>query len=122
MSNKIKFNLKAAKAGAKIQTANGFPARIVCFDAVSRYPIIALIKIDEYEQLCMYDAEGESDCNQLDNLFMAPIIVEGWINIYTETNGQYKTEYEPFHITPGDADRLANKNRVTKVKVKFEVE
>ena len=37
------FDLKQAKAGAKVVTRDGRPARIICWDAVGKYPIIALL-------------------------------------------------------------------------------
>ena len=37
------FNIDEAKAGAKVVTRDGRPARIVCWDAKGKYPIIALL-------------------------------------------------------------------------------
>lgn len=37
------FNLEEAKAGKLVCVDNGEKARIICFDAHSEYPIIALI-------------------------------------------------------------------------------
>lgn len=38
-----KFDLELAKQGHPVQTRNGRPVRIICWDRKSEYPIVALI-------------------------------------------------------------------------------
>ena len=103
------FNLEEylANPSRKVMTRNGYPVRIICTDAKSDYPIIALIKdIDdehnEYERLGTYTKDGynyPSKKSQVDLLF-APEKHEGWVNVYkSESNrslgaGIWQTEEE----------------------------
>lgn len=71
------FNLEAAKAGASVQTRDGRPVRIICFDfKEDSYPIVGLIYDNEGEHVASYTNEGEylitDDENGNDqDLFMA---------------------------------------------------
>lgn len=82
------FNLEEAKAGKPVCTRDGRPARIICFDAKSAYPIVALTPdIDGDEIVESYTADGYyySDRSaNVNNLMMAGEKHEGWINIYKE--------------------------------------
>ena len=59
---RIPFDLEKAKAGAKIVTRNGLSVRICAYDAVSDYPIIALIELPESkkEVVFSFTKEGTS--------------------------------------------------------------
>lgn len=82
------FNLELAKAGHPVQTRDGRPARIICFDRIDEYyPIIALIKNDEHkeEQCNSYTKDGKCyaySSNNPDDLIMVSTKKEGWVNIY----------------------------------------
>ena len=39
----VKSEIEKAKLGAKIVTDFGRPARIICWDAVGNYPVVALV-------------------------------------------------------------------------------
>lgn len=62
MKKKIQkpFNVEAAKNGAKVETRDGHPVRILCYDRVDiSYPIIALINC-QYIELCnTYTPKGQ---------------------------------------------------------------
>ena len=90
------FNLEEylANPSRKIVTRGGRPVRIICTNAKSDYPVIALIKdIDdehsEYERLGTYTKDGYNypgEKSQVDLLF-APEKHEGWVNVYkSESN------------------------------------
>lgn len=55
------FDIEAAKAGKPICTRNGRKARIVCFDRVGEYPILALIENDGKENVYYYRNSGRDD-------------------------------------------------------------
>lgn len=79
------FNLEAAKSGKPVCTRNGKKARIICFDAKSSKPIIALIKrkYDDYEENYSFYENGRV-CRDKDNdydLIMLPEKKEGWVNL-----------------------------------------
>lgn len=82
------FDLEQAKAGAKVVTRDGRPARIVCWDGEARsgdaiYPLVALIGIGRYQSAALYSDGGTalSSPPSLD-LFMAPTPVKRWRVIY----------------------------------------
>lgn len=82
------FDIKLAKAGHSVQTRDGRPVRILCYDRVSKlniYPIVALVKTNDIENTIYYSKEGiysDSGKPTCLDLFMAPAKKEGWINIY----------------------------------------
>lgn len=85
------FDLEAAKRGEPVQTRDGRPARIICFDRVSsdgRYPLVVAFFgcKPTHEDVSLYTPEGRysEGCTRehpLD-LVMAPVEREGWVNIY----------------------------------------
>lgn len=93
------FNLEAAKAGARVYTRDGREVRIVCFDAKSEYPILALIMCgDGNGCLNTYTIDGYYNIDKKESssdLFMSSTKHEGWVNIYRESGhvlGIYETE------------------------------
>jgi hypothetical protein len=103
------LDLEAALAGAPVQTRNGDPARILCFDrATTRYPIVALVlnPVDGDEGIYTYTPEGRYLTNRKSNhdLVMAPVKKRGWINIYKAAS-----ELNPFAgaVYPTEEDALA---------------
>lgn len=70
------FDIELAKAGHPVQTRNGKPVRIICFDRMYKnYPIIALVEVDDTEQSYYYTNEGKlvAGANNDLDLFMATI-------------------------------------------------
>lgn len=53
------FNIEEAKAGKKILTRDGHSARIICFDAKSAYPILALIDFGDNETVYNFTSDGK---------------------------------------------------------------
>ncbi len=59
------FDLAAAKAGAKVITRAGQPARIICYDYkyydfYGQHPIVAILEIDGRESISKYFIDGSS--------------------------------------------------------------
>lgn len=87
-----KFDLELAKEGHPVQTKDGRPVRIICYDrAGTDYPMVALVKMPdtEKEQTVHYTLDGRFNLDQEDNKFdlvMAPTEVEGWVNLYKDVN------------------------------------
>lgn len=83
------FNLEEAKRGKPVCTRDGKDVRIICFDRDEPdYPIIALVRKGNCEQLCSYTLEGYY-CNthtypQKEDLMMKSEKREGWINIFNQ--------------------------------------
>ena len=71
----------------KIVTRDGESVRIICIDRLDEnYPVIALVKNEDYEECYSYTKFGKvyqyakRSC-ELD-LFFAPVKKSGWINLY----------------------------------------
>lgn len=92
------FDLEKAKAGAPVQTRDGRPVRILCFDRQSEmYPIVALISHGSCDEAIEnYTVKGQHSVCQpppmpsLD-LFMSPVKREGWVNVYSMEDGNFFT-------------------------------
>lgn len=86
------FNLELAKAGHPVQTRDGRPVRILCYDAEGLHPIVGLVTLkDKQEHPYCWTKKGVySICEKNDlDLVMATTKREGWINIYKSENGYY---------------------------------
>ena len=82
------FNLNEylADNSRKVVTRDGkAKARIICTDAKSEYPIIALLSYSEQSEGCeTYTADGRFSIDGESNsdLFFEPEKREGWVNVY----------------------------------------
>lgn len=94
------FNLEAAKAGKPVCTRDGRKARIICFDRVGDFPIVALTDDREYKEegVNLYDINGKGS-NECFDLMMLPEKKEGWVNVYKERCYESKEEAIR-HIAP----------------------
>ena len=52
------FNLEEAKAGKPVCTRSGRAARIVCFDKLGSFPVVALVKDGYNESVICYRTNG----------------------------------------------------------------
>lgn len=79
------FDLEAAKNGAPVQTRNGKPARIICYDKKGTdYPVVALVDNDNgIESIRTYPLSGLIEDANLD-LVMASTKKEGYIIVYKD--------------------------------------
>ena len=81
------FDLEAAKAGKPVCTRDGANARIICFDAKSETPIIALITTDDGTEITfdyLIDGTFANSENPDNDLMMLPEMKEGWAVIYKD--------------------------------------
>ena len=88
------FDIELAKQGHPIQTRDGRPVRIICYDRKSHlgiYPIIALVPMKEdrediiyYTKKGIYSNTGKQ--TGLD-LFMTTTKKEAWVNLYKNKSG-----------------------------------
>ena len=117
------FNLQEAREGKPVCTRDGAKARIICFDAKSDAPIIALITADDGTEITFdYLSDGTffNSENPDNDLMMLPEKKEGWINIYK--GGKMDADY----IYPTKADAVENMyppmkdNYIDTIKVKWE--
>jgi hypothetical protein len=54
------FNLKEAEEGKPVCNRIGNDVRIICFDRISKYPIVALHSSPYLEQVCTHTSNGKS--------------------------------------------------------------
>jgi len=118
------FNLEAAKAGAKVQTRDGRPARIVCYDMKGqRQPILVLITERGEEFKSEHSLDGRYYIKSRDDrsdLFMAPIKKTGWINIYPDgTTGRTHTTQNKALEYAG-SDRIDCIDHIDTIKIEWE--
>lgn len=82
------FNLEEylANPSRKIVTKDGRKVRIICTDAKTCYPIIALVESTDSttEQSLSFTKNGKYFDNRssMDDLFFAHEKYEGWVNVY----------------------------------------
>ena len=77
----IDFDLEKAKAGAKVVTSEGHDVRILCYDRVATFPIVALFKVFDNEYVCFCSESGaihdNSDGNISRLMIEEPIYEDG---------------------------------------------
>ena len=106
------FNLQEylANPSQKVMTRNGKEVRIICTNAKNDFPIIALISIDEKETLMDYNNNGELSPDEITDfdLFFAPNIKKGWINIFKDNNETYTSI--SIYQTKDEAEEVGKKS------------
>ena len=111
MNSKLKpFDPVAAMAGAKVVTRDGQSVRVICIDAEGECPVIVM----DGERLIRHYTSGVYPLPHW-SLFMAPITVSKWINIYNEHTVGY------IYDSKEEADRRMCASRIACVKVEYEV-
>lgn len=119
------FDIELAKKKHPVQTRDGRPVRILCFDRKDKdCPVVALVPWKEdviKEELHSFTAEGKlCRCDSDIDLFMATIKKEGWINLYKEdghieVGAVYDSKKEAEgYVSPGDKDYI------TTIKIEWE--
>ena len=86
------FDIELAKKNHPIQTRDGKPARIICYNRKSNieYPIVALVKFGDIENAMYYTEKGiYHDKESSLDLFMASTKKEGWINLFKDEKKGY---------------------------------
>lgn len=115
------FDLAKALAGNPVITRDGKPVtQLTHFEGVScrRESVFGLIdgKVSGwYENGDYYDNEEE----HANDLFMAPKVKEGWINIYQTPSGEWRT-YGPIYDSE-EAAANHNADAVPPIRIEWEV-
>lgn len=86
------FDIELAKANRPVQTRDGRPVRIICYDRQSHcnsHPIVALVPVKGQEATVYYTENGVYSEGQESafDLFMTSKTVEGWVNLYKSISG-----------------------------------
>ena len=124
------FNLKSYIANPrKVMTKDGRDARILCVDAKGDYPVVALIPDGEGEYKRdhpeMYTEDGYSYSGRMSffDLFFAPEIHEGWVNVYEGADGNSYVGDARIFKSKEDAEKEGKKwkDYIATVKIEWEV-
>lgn len=100
------FSLELAKAGKPVCTRGGRKARIICWDKIGKFPIVALVMgKNNKEAVFYYKGNGrDNDAIEKDyDLMMLTEKKEGWVNVDKRSNGDviiskpYSTRDEAIH-------------------------
>lgn len=116
------FNLEEAKQGKPICARDGRPARIVCFNQKSEFPLVALIDNGKNEVSCSFTEEGKWLASGTENdkdLFMVNEKHIGWANIYNLENSVPCLGCT-ICPTKEEAQRIAAPNVIATVKIEWE--
>ena len=122
------FNLKSYIANPrKVMTKDGRDARILCVDAKGDYPVVALIPDGEGEYKRdhpeMYTEDGYSYSGRMSflDLFFAPEIHEGWVNVYEGADGNSYVGDAHIFKSKEDAEKEGKKwkDYISTVKIEW---
>ena len=119
------FDLEAAKAGKPVCTRGGAKARIICFDAKSYTPIIALVTADNGEELAFFYKTDGIFCdgeNPDNDIVMLSEKHEGWVNVYNSL-GVITFSHNPFDTKEealATEMEFPHKDYVDTVKIEWE--
>ena len=106
----------------KVVTRDGHSVRIVCTDAMSTHPVVALVRYDNDEDIESYSSDGKwsNKPESALDLFFAPEKKEGWVSLYRNVRGNlvfglpYCTKEEALDELYDDTD-----TRIDTIKVEW---
>lgn len=90
------FDLEKAKVGHPVCTRDGKEARILCFDRIGHYPIVALVKEAGDETIFSYNKKGRFSNDGrgcMCDLFMKSAKQKRWINLLKISKDPKAKEY-----------------------------
>ena len=113
------FDIQKAREGKPVCTRDGRKARIICFDRVGDFPIVALTDDREYKEegVNLYDINGKGS-NECFDLMMLPEKKEGWVNI--DKGGSGKITISSPYSTKEEAIHNDNETTIDTIKISWE--
>ena len=121
------FNLNEylANSSRKVVTRDGRNVRVLCTDAVSGCPIVALVRNSQgHDAVYQFKIDGrcyDSESNL--DLFFEPLSLEGWVNIYHHGALETATCCSTVFPTKEDAEADAHEfseHYIASIKVNWE--
>lgn len=115
------FDLQKAREGKPVCTRDGRKARIICFDRVGDFPIVALTDDRDYKEegVNLYDINGKGS-NECFDLMMLPEKKEGWVNVYYDNDASSHRGCRFIYDTKERAVKEAGSSYITTVKINWE--
>lgn len=101
----------------RLVTRDGKKVRILCTDADSNKPIVALVRNRHFEQVVMYDKDGTGPTYSHD-LFFATVKKEGWVEVYESQDGE-KFPGGIIYSTKEEAEKKASSSRLAIAKIEW---
>ena len=119
----FKLNEYLANPSRKVVTRDGHSVRIICTDAMSIHPVVALVRYDNDEDIESYSSDGKwsNKPESALDLFFAPEKRGGWVSVYRNVRGNiffsspYCTKEEALDALYDDTD-----TRIDTIKVEWE--
>ena len=113
-----------ANPSKKVVTRDGRKIRIICTDAKTPYPVIALVESTDgtTEQLLSFIKNGKYFDNRsnAEDLFFAPEKHKGWVNVYKDGNRDYFTLGAMIYDRKEDAEECRSEDCIATVKIEWE--
>lgn len=108
----------------RLITKDGRSVRIICTNKLGRWPIVALISDNGEEVIGSFTTDGKKYIPKaevsLNDLFFAPEMRTGWINIYHYDGvGNANTSRRIFN-TKEEAIASESKGRIDTIKIEWE--
>ena len=127
------FNLNEylANPSREVITETGLPVRIVCTDAKSKYPIVALVEIEDgLERGFKYTKNGSylDGIKHKNDLYFKPVTKKGWVNIFKPVNQMPSILTDTIYNSKEDAlnfikvNKCANTDCIKTVCIEWEEE
>lgn len=102
----------------EVVTRDGKKVRILCTDADSNKPIVALVRNRHFEQVVIYDKDGVGPTYSHD-LFFATVKNEGWVEVYESQDGK-RFPGRTIYATKEEAEKKAASSRLAIAKIEWE--
>ena len=102
----------------EVVTRDGKTVRILCTDADSNKPIVALVSTRHCEQGVIYGKDGVGPTYAHD-LFFATVKNEGWVEVYESQDGE-KFPGGIIYKTKEEAEKKASSSRLAIAKIEWE--
>ena len=102
----------------EVVTRDGKTVRILCTDADSIKPIVALVRTGHFEQVVKYDKDGVG-LTYANDLFFATVKNEGWVEVYESQDGE-KFPGGTIYATREEAENNTHSSRLAIAKIEWE--
>ena len=102
----------------EVVTRDGKTVRILCTDADSNKPIVALVRTGHFEQVVKYDKDGVG-LTYANDLFFVTVKNRGWVEVYESQDGE-KFPGGIIYKTKEEAEKKASSSRLSIAKIEWE--